>query len=58
MTRRARRGTTLAKAEVEIALNLIFDNMPDFRLAEGFVPRPTGLWTRGVDELRVAFTPA
>lgn len=51
-------GAALAKAEVEIALNLIFDNMPDIRLADGFVPRPTGLWTRGVDELRVAFTPA
>lgn len=50
-------GAALAKAEVEIALNLIFDNMPDIRLADGFVPRPTGLWTRGVDELRVAFTP-
>lgn len=50
-------GAALAKAEVEIALNLIFDNMLDIRLADGFVPRPTGLWTRGVDELRVAFTP-
>lgn len=39
--------TALAKAEVEIALNLIFDNMPDIRLADGFVPKPTGLWTRG-----------
>jgi cytochrome P450 len=51
-------GAALAKAEVEIALNLIFDHMPDIRLADGFVPRPTGLWTRGVDELRVAFTPS
>ena len=50
-------GAALAKAEVEIALNLIFDHMPDIRLADGFVPRPTGLWTRGVDELRVSFTP-
>jgi hypothetical protein len=30
--------------------------MPDIRVADGFVPRPTGLWTRGVDNLRVAFT--
>lgn len=47
-------GAHLAKAEVEIALNLIFDNMHDIRLAEGFVPEPTGLWTRGVDNLRIA----
>ena len=50
-------GAHLAKAEIEIALNLIFDNMHDIRLAEGFVPEPTGLWTRGVDNLRIAYTP-
>jgi pulcherriminic acid synthase len=32
--------------------------MKDLRIADGFVPKPTGLWTRGVDSLRVAFIPA
>jgi cytochrome P450 len=51
-------GAQLAKAEIEIAFNMIFDNMKDLRLAEGFVPQPTGLWTRGVDNLVVSYTPA
>lgn len=50
-------GAALAKAEVEAGLNLILDHMSDLRLAEGFVPVETGLWTRGVDNLRVAFKP-
>lgn len=49
-------GAQLSRAEVQIAMNMIFDNMPNIRLADGFVPKPTGLWTRGVDNLRVAFT--
>jgi cytochrome P450 len=51
-------GAQLAKAEIEIAFNMIFDNMKDLRLAEGFVPKPTGLWTRGVNKMVVAYTPA
>lgn len=51
-------GSQLAKAEIEMGVNLILDNMLNLRLAEGFVPRPEGLWTRGVDHLKVAFTPA
>ena len=51
-------GAALAKAEVEVGINLILDNMKDLRIAEGFVPKPTGLWTRGVDSLRMAFIPA
>jgi cytochrome P450 len=49
-------GAALAKAEVEVGINLILDNMKNIRIADGFVPQPTGLWTRGVDLLRVAFT--
>lgn len=51
-------GAALAKAEVETGLNIILDHMTDLRLAEGFLPVETGLWTRGVDSLRVAFKPA
>ncbi|WP_020500820.1 cytochrome P450 [Sciscionella marina] len=51
-------GAALAKAEVEVGLNLILDHMKDVRIAEGFTPVETGLWTRGVDSLRVAFKPA
>lgn len=51
-------GAQLAHAEVQIAMNMIFDNMPNIRIADGFVAKPTGLWTRGVDNLHVAFTPA
>jgi cytochrome P450 len=50
-------GAQLARAEIQTALNVIFDNMNNLRLAEGFVPKPTGLWTRGVNSLVVAFTP-
>ncbi|MFD9667946.1 cytochrome P450 [Rhodococcus sp. NPDC059968] len=50
-------GAQLAKAEIEIATGMILDNMSNLRLAEGFVPKPTGLWTRGVDVLEVAFLP-
>jgi cytochrome P450 len=49
-------GAALSKAEVEVGINLVLDKMKNIRIAEGFVPKPTGLWTRGVDTLRVAFT--
>jgi cytochrome P450 len=51
-------GAALAKLEVEFGINLILDKMKELRIADGFVPKPTGLWTRGVDSLRVAFIPA
>ncbi|MBS1676376.1 MAG: cytochrome P450 [Actinobacteria bacterium] len=51
-------GAALSKAEVENGVNLILDNMKELRLSEGFVPQETGLWTRGVDNLRVTFKPA
>lgn len=51
-------GAQLARAEIRIAMNLILDTMPNLRIADGFVPRPTGLWTRGVDHLEVSFTAA
>ena len=49
-------GAALAKAEVEVGINLILDHLKNVRISEGFVPQPTGLWTRGVDSLRVTFT--
>jgi pulcherriminic acid synthase len=50
-------GAQLARAEIQVAFNVMFDNMDNLQFAEGFVPKPTGLWTRGVPSLKVAFTP-
>jgi pulcherriminic acid synthase len=51
-------GSLLAKREMETALTLIFEAMPDARFAEGFVPRDIGLFTRGPQALWLEFTPA
>ena len=51
-------GAALARAEVEVGVNVILDQMDELRLAEGFVPEESGLWTRGVDHLLVEFKPA
>jgi cytochrome P450 len=50
-------GASLAKAEVEVGINVILDHMTELRLAEGFVPQEAGLWTRGIDNLLVTFKP-
>ncbi|MER6997210.1 cytochrome P450 [Streptomyces sp. NPDC000410] len=50
-------GALLAKAEVETAVNQLLDAMPDLRLADGFVPREEGVFTRGPKALPVTFTP-
>jgi len=51
-------GALLAKAEVEVAANMLLDAMPDMKLEEGFAPAEKGVFTRGPAELRVNFTPA
>jgi cytochrome P450 len=51
-------GAMLARTEVEAAANRLLDTMKDMRFADGFEPVETGLWTRGVDTLRVSFVPA
>ncbi|OEU85301.1 cytochrome [Streptomyces abyssalis] len=51
-------GALLAKAEVEVAANRLLDAMPDMALREGFQPREQGVFTRGLTELPVRFTPA
>ncbi|MEU7020089.1 cytochrome P450 [Streptomyces sp. NPDC046203] len=51
-------GALLAKAEVETGVAQLLDAMPDARLAEGFTPAETGLFTRGTVSLPVLFTPA
>lgn len=47
-------GAMLAKVELETSLNMLLDRFPRMRLADGFVPRETGLKMRAVPELRIA----
>lgn len=49
-------GSLLAKTEMEIALNMLFDRLPDIQLAEGHTPGEVGVFTRAPDELRVTFS--
>ncbi|GHE82105.1 cytochrome P450 [Streptomyces longispororuber] len=51
-------GALLARAEVETGVNDLLDALPDLRLADGFVPREQGVFTRGPQALPVVFTPA
>jgi cytochrome P450 len=46
-------GAMLAKSELEMASDVLLDRFPDMRLADGFVPRWTGLKMRSVDTLMV-----
>lgn len=50
-------GSLLAQTEMRIALNLVLDRMQNLRYVEGFVPRESGLYSRGVPELLVEFDP-
>ncbi|MFE7130440.1 cytochrome P450 [Streptomyces sp. NPDC057638] len=50
-------GALLARAEVEIGVNLLLDAMPELRLADGFTPGEQGVFTRGPAALPVRFTP-
>jgi pulcherriminic acid synthase len=51
-------GALLARAEVRTGVGQLLDAMPDMRLADGFVPREQGVFTRGPRSLPVRFTPA
>lgn len=50
-------GSWVAKAEAEIATNLLLDAMPDVRFKDGFVPTETGVVLRGPRTLELIFTP-
>jgi cytochrome P450 len=53
-------GTHLARQEMESALNLLLDNTSEFRLADGFVPRPKpdAVFVRALPSLRLSYAPA
>ncbi|MBE1457216.1 pulcherriminic acid synthase [Nocardiopsis terrae] len=50
-------GALLAEAEVRVGVNDLLDAMPDVRLAEGAELVEQGLFTRGLRELPVEFSP-
>lgn len=51
-------GALLAKAEVEVGVNMLLDAMPDIRIEEGHTPTERGVFTRGPVSLPVRFTPS
>jgi cytochrome P450 len=53
-------GSHLARREMEIALNMLLDNTAEFRLADGFVPRPKpdAVFVRALPSVRLSYTPA
>ncbi|WP_017584084.1 cytochrome P450 [Nocardiopsis valliformis] len=50
-------GALLAEAEVRVAVNDLLDAMPDLKLAEGAELVEQGLFTRGLRELPLEFSP-
>ncbi|GAA1079611.1 cytochrome P450 [Nocardiopsis metallicus] len=50
-------GALLAEAEVRVGVNDLLDAMPDLRLAEGAELVEQGLFTRGLRELPLEFSP-
>jgi pulcherriminic acid synthase len=46
-------GAMLAKSELETAVNMLLDQFPDMRMADGFVPVDVGLKMRAPTELQV-----
>ncbi|MEU7812197.1 cytochrome P450 [Pseudonocardia sp. NPDC049154] len=46
-------GASVARSELEVALNALLDAFPDMRLAPGFVPRDRGLKMRSPESLEV-----
>ncbi|MEO5731494.1 MAG: cytochrome P450 [Byssovorax sp.] len=51
-------GAMLAKAEMQVAVNLLLDAMPDARFADGVAPQEVGFIMRSPPTLRLRFTPA
>lgn len=49
-------GAVLSRFEIEVALNRIFDALPDLRLADHTPPPDVGLFLRGPAALAVRFT--
>ena len=50
-------GAVLSRFEIEVALNRIFDALPDLRLADDTPPPDVGLFLRGPATLPVRFSP-
>ncbi|WP_067605060.1 cytochrome P450 [Nocardiopsis listeri] len=50
-------GALLAEAEVRVGVNDLLDAMPDVHLAPGAEPAEEGLFTRGLRDLPLEFTP-
>ena len=50
-------GATLAKFEVQVAIQQLLDAMEDIRYADGAAPPDTGLFLRGPKEMRLRFRP-
>lgn len=50
-------GSALSLAEIETALPMLLDAMPDMRVAPGAQPVEQGLFIRGLDALPLEFTP-
>jgi pulcherriminic acid synthase len=51
-------GATLAKFEVQVAIEQLLDAMRDILYADGVAPPDVGLFLRGPKEMRLRFTPA
>jgi len=51
-------GAMLAKAEIEVAFNQLFDRTSAIALNAPEFPRESGMFTRGVGALPIRFTPA
>jgi pulcherriminic acid synthase len=49
-------GAVLSRFEIEVALNRVFDALPDLRLADPTPPPDVGLFLRGPSTLAVRFT--
>ncbi len=50
-------GAHLARAMLSIGMNLILDNLEDLRFADGWQPVERGIVTRGLESLKLEFTP-
>ena len=51
-------GNSLAREEVEIAVNEILDSLPGPRFAAGFEPAETGVWFRAPHQLELSYDAA
>lgn len=50
-------GATLAKVEVQVAVNMLLDEMHDISFVDGQVPPDVGIFTRAPSKLPLRFTP-